>query len=238
MNSYFLAKVIDTILLLNPLTLSRAHSNYSHLNCDLSSPVLNELIRPRTAKLPNFLNTKIFGQEPQDKHHMPCEREGEEQRAEADPRWATWPQGHPNAPHPPISCKAGRTTTMSWKKEKQYRLEEIVILLHIFCITLERNVLFSLKKTRHLRTLNGRVKDQTRNAVLGGVRGDSNGQGLFMWTKGPRPTFHPFRRGPQAPKEQDILKLLYLAKANTDYNIIFALWTKDRFSIQSKMSKY
>jgi len=30
------------------------------LNCDLSSPVLNELIRPRTAKLPNLLNTKTF----------------------------------------------------------------------------------------------------------------------------------------------------------------------------------
>lgn len=60
----------------------------------------------------------------------------------------------------------------------------------------------------------------------------------FMRTKGPRPTFHSCRRGPQAPEGQDGLELLHLAKANTDCNVIFSLWTKDHFSIQRKMSKF
>lgn len=77
-----MAKVIRTILLLNPLTLSHASSNYSRLNCDLSSPVLNKLIRPRVAQLPNFLKP-LSGQEPQEECQVGCkgtERNEEQKR--------------------------------------------------------------------------------------------------------------------------------------------------------------
>lgn len=126
------------------------------------------------------------------------------------------PGGHPNA------------------QENEYSLEERVIFLHIVYIFLQRNVLFHLKKTHHWQTLIRHVKDQTCSAILGGVRGDSDGQRLLYVNQGTQTPLSLLQKRATSTQRTGCSENVTLDKSKHGLQPRLFPLEQDHFSIQRK----